>query len=108
MVAPRFRQAKKKMRRTPGGHTRPYYKLEKKGKGVCACCRKQLHGVKNLSAPDLAKFSKTEKRPERIFGGVLCGNCTRQIIKEKARLQSGVIGKEDVDLIHHKYISMMK
>ena len=33
----------------------------------------------------MAKLPKTKKRPERPFGGNLCSDCMRKIMKEKAR-----------------------
>jgi len=64
-------------------------KIFKKGFGVvyrdkeskkkrCYICKAVLKGTKD-------KGAKTEKRPERMYGGVLCSACSRNIIKQFAR-----------------------
>jgi len=61
---------------------------EKRRKGnvaKCARCGKQLHGVPRLNASELKKLAKTQKRPERAYGGYYCSTCTKQLFKEKAR-----------------------
>jgi large subunit ribosomal protein L34e len=61
---------------------------EKRRKGnvaKCARCGEQMHGVPRLNASEMKKLAKTEKRPERAYGGYYCSACTRQLFKEKAR-----------------------
>jgi len=84
------RRALKTSRTTPGGRRIKVYKRAKH------------------TDNEMAKLAKTEKRPERLFGGVLCSNCVKQLLKEKTRLQGGVLREEDVDLLHLKYIKMLK
>ena len=74
------------------------------GKQGCAICVKPLGGVPRLKL----KKSKTQKRPERRFGGVLCGNCCTQIIKEKMRLGSGNISESEVDFRQLPYLRRLK
>ena len=81
---------------------------QKPSPAVCGLCGTTLKGVPKKTKAELAKLSKTEKRPERKFGGVLCSNCVSVLIKEKTRLQSGVIGMDEVPLTHLKYVRMMK
>ena len=68
--------------RTPGGRTVIHYERRKNGKAHCAVCGAELNGVKTNA---LYKFSKTEKRPERKFGGVLCPRCLERLIKASVR-----------------------
>ena len=56
----------------------------------------------------MTKLSKTEKRPERVYGGVLCATCAQQIVKEKTRLASGVLLRSEVPITHLKYIEGLK
>lgn len=58
-------------------------KRKKLGKYAhCAICKKQLHGVPRKNH---RKLSKSEKKPNRIFGGYLCSSCSREKLKEKIR-----------------------
>lgn len=110
MVTPARRSTSSKMRmvRTPGGRSAPIYKPKKPSKGVCAICGEILHGVPNRSRSGMRKLAKTQKRPERMFGGVLCAICVRDIVKEKIRLESGILAREEVGIKHLKFIDMMK
>ncbi|MBI5872484.1 50S ribosomal protein L34e [archaeon] len=51
----------------------------------CAICKKPLHGMKKLHQIEIKKLSKTERRPERLYGGYLCSNCVREKLREKVR-----------------------
>ncbi|MBI5225066.1 50S ribosomal protein L34e [Candidatus Micrarchaeota archaeon] len=110
MVAPRLRSnsVKKRSVKTPGGRVVNIYKPKKVGKAICGLCGNKLNAVPNRSSSGMRKLAKTQKRPERMFGGVLCGNDLRMLIKEKIRMESGIILREEVDLTHLKYIDMMK
>jgi large subunit ribosomal protein L34e len=110
MVAPRYRSTSSKGRsaKTPGGRVNVTYKPKKPSKAICAICKINLKAVPNRSNSGMAKLAKTEKRPERMFGGVLCGNCVRELVKEKIRLESGIYSREDIDIKHLKYLDMMK
>jgi len=44
-------------------------------------CGKVLHGVASARPYKMAKLSKTEKRPERPYAGMLCSSCMRLKIK---------------------------
>ena len=68
--------------RTPGGNTVIHYERKRNGKAHCAICGAELNGVKTN---DLYKFSKTEKRPERKYGGVICHRCLEKLIKASVR-----------------------
>jgi large subunit ribosomal protein L34e len=74
----------------------------------CALCHRRLHGVPRRGTGELAKLSRTEKRPERAFGGTLCANCTRDVLVDRARLQSGVLQEADVPLTRLRYVRMLK
>ena len=110
MVSPRLRitSVRKRTVKTPGGRISDIYKPKKTGKAICAICKTKLHGVPNLSRSGMRKLAKTEKRPERMFGGVLCGNCIRDLVKEKIRMESGDLLREEVDITHLKFLDMMK
>ncbi|MDT7860806.1 MAG: 50S ribosomal protein L34e [Saccharolobus sp.] len=68
--------------RLPSGKSVIHYERKNNGEAKCAICKKPLNGVKTNK---LYKYSKTEKRPERPFGGYLCHKCLTQLIKIAVR-----------------------
>ncbi len=80
------------------------FKVDKPAKATCAVCKTKLHGVPNRKPSEMSKLAKTEKRPERMFGGVLCHSCTQSIVKEKARLAAGSITRKEIDVRHLRYL----
>jgi len=83
-------------------------KAKKPSPATCALCGKNLAGMPRRGVHEKSKLSKTQKRPQRPFGGVLCANCTEAVIKEKTRLELGAMSKSDVDLRHVKYVDALK
>jgi len=73
--------------RTPGSRTTIQFKKKKPSKAKCGSCGKVLSGVPRKLPSKMKNLSKTKKRPERPYGGVLCSACTRSLIKEQARVQ---------------------
>ena len=73
-----FRKTSKK---TPGNRNVDHYTKRSPGKAICGNCGVVLAGVQSPSG----KSSKSQRRPERPFGGVLCSRCSRIRIKLKAR-----------------------
>ena len=63
-----------------------HYRKRKPSSAVCGNCHEELHGVPRERPYVMRGLHKTEKRPERPFGGVLCSDCSRQEFKAKARL----------------------
>jgi len=57
------------------------YAKRKPSKAHCAVCKQELHGVASLRPYKMSKLSKTEKRPDRPFAGMLCSKCMRLKIK---------------------------
>lgn len=110
MPAPHLRSTSVKLRhrRSPGGRSITIGKLRKASAVLCALCRTKLHGVPRLRTGALAKLAKTQKRPERLFGGVLCSGCTRDVLVDRARLQSGALQPELVPLTRMRYIRALK
>jgi large subunit ribosomal protein L34e len=63
--------------------TTTHYIKPKPVQAHCGKCRKVLHGIPRGRPSQIAKLSKTERRPERVYGGVLCSACSRRLIIEK-------------------------
>ena len=99
---------KGRSRRSPTGKQLVIGKPKKPSRASCALCHGFLHGVPKRSPGQLAKLSKTEKRPERMYGGILCANCMQQLAKEKARIQSGIIEPRNLDLTHLQYLNLKR
>ena len=76
--------------RIPSGNSKLHYRKRNMSKVKCGNCRKELHGIPRGKKSKFKNLSKTQKRPERPYGGVLCSACTRKKLKEKA---AGIIKK---------------
>ena len=90
--------------RTPGGRLVMHETRKRHGDAVCAICGGLLLGVKTGSKVEMGKLSRSERRPERPFGGVLCSACTRNIISMRARMRFKEITKDDVPISLRKYV----
>ncbi len=73
--------------RTPGGRTVVHYEKRRPGPARCGMCGRPLAGVPRLRPVELRKLPKTKKRPERMFGGVLCPDCLTKVLKRTVREQ---------------------
>ncbi|MGC9011400.1 MULTISPECIES: 50S ribosomal protein L34e [Thermogladius] len=74
--------------RTPGGELRVHYEKRRPSPAHCAICGRPLNGVPRLRPSQLRKLAKTEKRPERIYGGVICPSCLAKLIRRSVRAAS--------------------
>ncbi|MFX1518936.1 MAG: 50S ribosomal protein L34e [Promethearchaeota archaeon] len=86
MPAPRYRTRllKKRSTKVPGGRV-IHYKKKKVRKSKCAVCGKRLSGVPRMSPSALRKLPKTQRRPQRPYGGYLCSQCLQELTKQAAR-----------------------
>ncbi|MBI4360658.1 50S ribosomal protein L34e [Candidatus Micrarchaeota archaeon] len=98
---------KKRQRKTPSGNHSQIRKNKKPTPATCALCRQRLNAVLNHSRALIRKTAATARRPQRVFGGVLCANCTRHVVKTKTRLAHGADEKA-VPLTLLKYVRMLK
>jgi large subunit ribosomal protein L34e len=71
--------------RTPGSKTVVHYKQRKPAKAHCTGCYRVLAGVPQATTAVMRSLPKTQKRPERPYGGMYCTVCTRRILQVKAR-----------------------
>jgi large subunit ribosomal protein L34e len=83
MVRPAYRSRSRRRvyKRTPGGRTVVHYEKRKHSRAVCAICGRPLGGVPRGRPVELRKMAKTEKRPERPYGGYICSGCLRKLYK---------------------------
>lgn len=104
MVSKSFRRKRVLKRRSPGGNRVVIYKRRIPRQGSCALCGATIHGVPRVKA----RLAKTEKRPERVFGGVLCGACVALVVRDRVRLKSGLISKEEIPVARLKWVESLK
>ncbi|MBC8494651.1 50S ribosomal protein L34e [archaeon] len=76
---------RKVFKKTPGGKTVVHYELRKPKQHKCAECGAELKGMPRLRPVEMQKLAKTEKRPERPYGGVLCSACARKKLIQEVR-----------------------
>ncbi len=81
------RSKRRIQRRLPGGRTKTYFKEALPSFAKCGRCGRPLSGVPRYNKH--RKLAKTEKRPERPYGGNLCSKCFREEMKKQA-LQKAV------------------
>ena len=67
-----------------------HHRKKKPSKAKCGSCGAVLSGVPRTRPFKLKKTPKTNKRPERPYGGVLCSKCMRKKIKTEARSEKNV------------------
>lgn len=72
--------------KTPSGKIIIRKEKERPGIALCAMCKKPLRGVKRRIPSKIRKIAKTEKRPSRLYGGYLCANCTKELVRKRARM----------------------
>jgi len=89
MVSPRFRA--RTFRRTkvttPGGRRVQHHTPRPHNRAQCGQCKEPLQAVFTARRSLLRRLSKSERRPSRPYGGVLCSRCSRATIKAKARVR---------------------
>ena len=75
--------ARKKVRTIRG--TKTVYLRRRPKLGVCHVTGQKLKGVPREIPSKIGKLAKTERRPQRPFGGVLSSKAARDVHKEIAR-----------------------
>ncbi|MBI4448695.1 50S ribosomal protein L34e [Candidatus Woesearchaeota archaeon] len=78
---------KRVMRRTPGGKSVLRFLRRNPAKAQCGKCAADLAGVPRKRPRELSRLARTQRRPQRMFGGVLCTKCSRREIITKSRSQ---------------------
>jgi large subunit ribosomal protein L34e len=79
------RKWKKVKVKLPGGRVTTHFRKPKPNIARFGNCGKPLHGIPRMRQSKFKNLAKTEKRPERPFGGVLCSACMKKLVAAKAR-----------------------
>jgi large subunit ribosomal protein L34e len=84
MPSPKYRSRSMLRKKviTPGGKLASHYNRKKANKPVCASCGTLLHSCKSER---LDTKSRTQRRPERPYGGHLCPRCLKLLYKSNVR-----------------------
>lgn len=87
MAAPKIRSRsfRRISVRTPGGKQVIHYERRKPSAAKCGKCGGVLKGVARGIAADVKRVPKSERRPERPYGGSLCSRCMRSVFAMRAR-----------------------
>ena len=67
----------------PSGRLATHYRERRPSKPSCSGCGTQLSGVPRGRPIDIKRLAKSSKRPNRMFGGKLCSQCSREEIKTR-------------------------
>ncbi|MCF7862046.1 50S ribosomal protein L34e [Candidatus Woesearchaeota archaeon] len=81
----RSRSLRRVKKVTPGARNITHYEKRKPQIAHCGGCGRPLSGVPRERPSDLKRIPKTQRRPQRPYGGVLCTICTRQKMVKMAR-----------------------
>lgn len=71
--------------KTPGGKVVRHYRKRKPSAAKCAILGTPLCGVPKVRDSKIRNLPKTQRRPERPYGGVLSSKAARMVIKSYAR-----------------------
>ena len=82
----RTRSKKRVQKRVPGGRTAIHYEKEKSKPAKCSRCGQMLHGIPRCHPSELRKLTRSQRRIMRMYGGQLCANCLRELLKEAVRI----------------------
>lgn len=96
----RSRSLRKLARVTPKKRNVIHYKKKASKLPHCAICGKELNGL-NISKGAKGKSLRTNSR---LFGGVLCANCTADIVKLASRIESGELKLNEIGVKQKAYV----
>jgi len=71
--------------KTPSGKNVVSYRRRKPKSAHCSNCGKILHGISRELPYKMKNMPKSQKRPQRIYGGTLCHNCVKMEIIKRVR-----------------------
>lgn len=63
----------------------------------CAICRNELNGISSSGG-------KSRRTNNRLFGGVLCANCTAEVVKLGSRVEHGDMKLSDIGIKQRQYV----
>jgi large subunit ribosomal protein L34e len=98
----RSRSLRRLSRVTPKKRNVVHYARKKNAFPHCAICKKELNGISlNRSG------GKSRRKNSRIFGGVLCANCTSNVVKLASRVENGEMKLNEISILQRQYVLQM-
>lgn len=70
--------------RTPGGRTVYHYRHKKHSPARCMKCGAELNATPTGPKSVIGKLPKSQRRPNRPYGGNLCPSCLRELMTAAA------------------------
>lgn len=71
--------------KAPGNTIKVHYRRRKPSAATCCVYGTPLAGVPRGTSTEMRNMPKSQKRPERPYGGVLSSKAMREKMKQKAR-----------------------
>lgn len=94
----RSRSLRKLKRVTQSGKVVIHYERRKNSLPHCAICGEELNGITDV------KGGRSRRSNSRLFGGVLCANCTAKIITLRSRIENGDMKLDDIGINEKSYV----
>jgi large subunit ribosomal protein L34e len=85
----RVRGLRRVYRRTPGGRVVVHFERRRPGVPTCWRCGRPLGGVPRGVSSEVRGLSRSEKRPNRPYGGYLCSSCLTELLS-RAVIRGGL------------------
>ncbi|MFQ5620842.1 MAG: 50S ribosomal protein L34e [Candidatus Nanoarchaeia archaeon] len=81
----RSRTFRRVFRKTPGGRTVKHYKRRKPSRPVCPVTGQPLQGVARGIPSRVKKLTRSQRKPNRLYGGMLSSQASRRRIIQETR-----------------------
>ncbi len=76
-----------------------HYRRGKKSLPHCALCRTELNGISRSR-----QGGKSRRTNSRLFGGILCANCTAEIVTMGSRIERGELKLDGIGIRQRGYV----
>lgn len=93
----RSRSLKRTNKITKSGRNVVHYRRAAPASPHCAICRAELNGISVAGG-------RSRRNNSRLFGGVLCANCTADIVKYESRVERGELKLSDIGIRQRAYV----
>jgi len=87
----------RKFKRHVKSGTVTHYRRAKLSNPHCALCGTELHGIS-------VRGGRTRRTNTRLFGGVLCANCTAEVVKLGSRIEHGDMKLDDISIKQRSFV----
>lgn len=74
-----------------------HYRRAASSQPHCAICGAELNGISRFGG-------RSRRTNARLFGGVLCANCTADVVKLGSRVEQGAMKLDDIGIKQRQYV----